>query len=160
MSSKIQNINELFQTIQVLKKMHQTIILTNGCFDLLHIGHVRLLTQAKKIGDILLVAVNSDQSIRQLKGAIRPIIPENERLEMIASLQAVDYVFLFNDLTPVNIIEQIKPDIFIKGSGYSIENLPEYSSVKKYGGKVVTFASLAPFSTSQIIEKIKKQEGH
>lgn len=123
-------------------------VFTNGCFDLLHAGHVRYLQKAKKLGDILIVAVNSDSSVRQIKGAGRPIIPERDRLEILAGLECVDYLILFNELTPKRIIEYIKPDILVKGADYKINEIAGRDSVKI----VKTIPLVKNRSTSGIID--------
>ncbi|MEW6424297.1 MAG: adenylyltransferase/cytidyltransferase family protein [Bacillota bacterium] len=154
MLNKIKQLTELSKIIEKDRNEGKVIVLANGCFDLLHVGHIRLLAKAKELGDILVVAVNSDRTVRCLKGETRPVINQAERLELVASLAVVDYVALFDELVPISIVNTLRPDVFVKGFGYSPEQLPEYSLVLHYGGRVVTFGSLASTSTSGIIQKI------
>jgi len=156
MRSKIQRLKDLKQIVGILKKQGKKIVFTNGCFDLLHIGHVRYLQEAKSLGDILIVAINSDESVRKIKGKGRPITPADERAEILAALECVDYVTIFHETLPNRLIEDLKPDIHVKGGDYSINELPEAKIVKSYGGKVVITNKVKNRSTTKIIEYIKK----
>ena len=127
---------------------------TNGCFDILHSGHVQYITQAKSHGDILVVGLNSDQSVKSLKGSARPINNQTARASVLASLETVDYVVIFEQDTPINLIKKIKPDVHVKGGDYIAEELPEFPIISDYGGKVIIKPFLEGFSTSSIIEKI------
>lgn len=142
---------------EILRKKEMKIVTTNGVFDILHIGHVRYLAAAKKLGDVLFVGINSDASTKMNKGVGRPIIPEQERSEMLDALKPVDYVFIFEDKTPNRWIELIKPDIHVKGTGqdYKIEDCVEKGSVEKHNGKVVLISKTDAKSTTNIIEKIR-----
>ncbi|SDL75099.1 adenylyltransferase/cytidyltransferase family protein [Halarsenatibacter silvermanii] len=131
-----------------------TVGLTNGCFDIIHVGHTRYLTGAKKLADILVVALNSDESVARLKGAGRPIIPLEERMEIISTLEPVDFVTSFQEDTCRRTIELLRPDIYIKGGDYDRSNLPEWETVERIGGKVELLPVTAGRSTSQIIDKI------
>jgi len=155
---KIKDLKELKLLVEELKKQGKVIVLTNGCFDLLHPGHIRYLAEAKHKGDILIVALNSDQSINKLKGKGRPIFSQYDRAEMLSALEMVDYIVIFEELTPDSVIKALKPDIHIKGGDYkSAEELPEYSLVTQYGGEV-KIASFHPgYSTSKIINWIKNE---
>jgi rfaE bifunctional protein nucleotidyltransferase chain/domain len=133
------------------------IVFTNGVFDLLHLGHVRYLKKARQLGDVLIVGVNSDRSVRKIKGNKRPLIPEKERAEIVASLEAVDYVVIFNEETPINLIKKIKPSFQVKGGDYKKKNLPEEKVVKELGGKVVLVEMEKGKSTSSIIKKILRK---
>ena len=150
------NLKEMEKIISRLKKKDKRIVLTNGCFDLLHVGHIRYLEKAKELGDILIVAINSDKSMRTLKGRRRPIVPAGERAEMIAALRCVDYVVIFNDLDPRNLITRLKPDIHAKGGDYSMYDLPEAKMVESIGGKIVILPKVEKKSTSHLIERIRK----
>ncbi|MCD6521695.1 D-glycero-beta-D-manno-heptose 1-phosphate adenylyltransferase [Candidatus Calescamantes bacterium] len=135
------------------------IVFTNGCFDLLHAGHIYLLREAKKEGDILIVALNSDSSVRKIKGTSRPIYPEKERAEILASLEMVDYVVIFEETTPYQIIKELKPHILVKGGDWRINEVVGRDLVESWGGKVKIIPYLSGFSTTHIVEKIKKRDG-
>ena len=133
----------------------KTLVFTNGCYDLIHPGHIRLLQKAKTMGDFLLVGLNGDASIKRLKGEGRPIMPLEARLLLLCSLAMVDGIIVFEEDTPMNIIDILKPDSYVKGIGYSVEELPEISRVTGYGGRVILMESLSHFSTTGIINKIR-----
>lgn len=141
----------LRKEISLLKKR---LVFTNGCFDILHVGHVRYLKRARALGDVLVVAVNSDRSVRRIKGPSRPVIPEMERVEVLAALECVDYVFLFDELTPGKIIETVLPDILVKGSDWDLECIVGRDVVERNGGSVVTIPIVGGASTSRIIQNI------
>jgi len=155
MRSKIKTLTELKQIVDKLKRQGKKIVFTNGCFDLLHIGHVRYLQEAKNLGDVLIVAVNSDDSVKKIKGEGRPIIPAEERSEVIAALGCVDYVVIFHETLPNRVIGTLKPDVHVKGGDYSIDELPEAKIVKSYGGKVIILGKVEGHSTSEIIRRVK-----
>ncbi|HOJ76531.1 MAG TPA: adenylyltransferase/cytidyltransferase family protein [Bacillota bacterium] len=131
------------------------IVLTNGCFDIFHAGHLKTFIEAKKYGDILIVGINSDESVRVLKGETRPIISEHDRSLMIAALKPVDYVTIFNEANACNLIEIIKPHIYVKGGDYKLDSLPEKDSLLRQKVDVKFIPLVAGISTSIIIEKIK-----
>ena len=135
------------------KKPDSKIVATNGCFDILHIGHVRSLQKAKSLGDILLVGLNSDSSVKKLKGNNRPINNEKDRAEILAALSCIDFVSIFNEDTAEKFLEIVKPNIYVKGGEYSVDILPEAKIVKKYGGQIVLVPMLPGLSTTKIIEK-------
>ena len=153
--NKIVSAAELPKIIDALRKDDKKIVFTNGCFDILHLGHIRCLRQAKSLGDILIVGLNNDASVRKLKGEQRPVVPENERLEIIAALECVDYATLFPEPTPENLIRVIKPDVDVKGGDWKIEQIPEASLVESYGGRVVIADYLKDHSTTNLLKKIK-----
>lgn len=156
--SKIKSREKL---ISIAKKLHQQgnkIIMTGGFFDIIHPGHTRYLQKAKNLGDILIVVVNSDGSTRNNKGPKRPINNQEIRLEIIASLESVDYVAIFNELTPKEIIAEIKPSVWIKGGQYKETEIPETLTVKQCGGKVIIIPLEKDFSVSSLIEKIIKEK--
>ena len=132
------------------------IVFTNGCFDLLHVGHLRLLEYARNLGDALIVGLNSDRSVREIKGPERPIVPAAERAEMLAGLAAVDYVVIFDDPTPLNLIKAIIPDVLVKGGDWTPENIVGRAEVEGAGGKVVVLPLAEWYSTTGLIEKIRK----
>lgn len=134
--------------------LHDRVGLTNGCFDLLHVGHVRYLKAAKNRVDILIVAINSDESVRSLKGEGRPVIPLDERMEVVAALESVDFVLSFSDRTCRKVIARLEPDLYIKGGDYDPETLPEWKTVQEIGGQVEFIPVTISRSSSQIIEEI------
>jgi rfaE bifunctional protein nucleotidyltransferase chain/domain len=132
----------------------QKIAFTNGCFDILHVGHVRYLREARKMGDFLILALNSDASVRAIKGNKRPLVPEGERAEIAASLEAVDYVTLFDETTPLKLIEYLRPDCLVKGGDWKEEAVVGGDAVRSWGGKVVLIPEVEGASTTNIVEKI------
>ena len=142
-----------FEDLQSQRK-NKKIIFTNGCFDILHVGHLRYLMSAKNLGDILVIGLNSDGSVKRLKGPTRPVCSEAERTEMLLGLKAVDYVFLFEEDTPLNLIRKIKPDILCKGGDWKKEQIVGSDFVESYGGQVLSLNFEAGHSTTGIIEKI------
>lgn len=152
--NKILSINVLEEKILKAHVEAKTIVFANGCFDLLHVGHVRYLYGAKALGDLLVVAINSDRIVQQLKGSNRPITSENERAEIIAALSCVDYVTIFDTPTVTELLLLLKPDIHAKGTDYTIETVPEREIVKSYGGRVAIVGDPKDHSTSSILEQI------
>ena len=136
------------------KLSDKKVVFTNGCFDIIHVGHVRYLTAAKKFGDVLIVGLNTDESVKKLKGESRPINNELDRAEVLSGLKAVDYVILFGENTAENLIAELKPDIYVKGGDYTLDTLPEAEIVQSYGGHVEIVNLVAGKSTTNIIEKI------
>ena len=128
--------------------------MTNGCFDLLHIGHVRYLQEAKKMGDLLIVALNTDQSTRALKGPQRPIVPEEDRAEILSALACVDFVILFDEPTPLKLIEKILPHVLVKGGDWEPHRIVGAQAVERAGGKVVSIPITPNRSTSNLIQRI------
>ena len=153
-SDKIQNLEPLTRQVNRWKAEGLKVVFTNGCFDIVHLGHIDYLEKARNKGDKLVVGVNTDDSVRRLKGEQRPIITEYPRARMIAAFDFVDAVVLFNDDTPLRLIETLNPDILTKGSDYSIENIVGADFVLSQGGRVETLDLVAGYSTSGIIEKI------
>ncbi len=152
---KIRSRVELATLLDSLQNQGRCIVFTNGCFDLLHPGHVRYLEQARSLGDILVVAVNADQSVRRLKGPRRPILPECDRSEIVAALHCVDYVTVFAEDTPLEVIRQLHPDVLVKGGDWPKEKIVGRQSVEDRGGRVVTIEFEQGFSTTSIIERIQ-----
>jgi len=151
---KIKSREEIKNISENLKKEGRIVVFTNGCFEILHPGHIEILERAKMLGDILIVGINSDESIKKIKGNKKLILDEWARSRIIASLEAVDYVVIFNEETPEKIISEIKPNIHVKGGDYKIEDLPEAKIVESYGGKIKILPLLEGFSTTNIIKKI------
>ena len=156
---KLQNINSLKYIINEQREKGKKIVFTNGCFDLLHVGHLYSLKEAKKHGDLLVVAVNSDKSVKRYKGDERPIINENDRIALLCALEIVDYVILMDDDNPVNIIETIKPDVCIKGEDWKNKKVPEEEIINSYGGKMEYIKLYPEYSTTKVIDKIVKTYG-
>ncbi|MGM0437081.1 MAG: D-glycero-beta-D-manno-heptose 1-phosphate adenylyltransferase [Bacillota bacterium] len=156
MNKKLKDISELKNIVNEYKKENKKVVFTNGCFDLLHIGHIRYLYKAKEFGSILVVALNSDKSVRNLKGKNRPIINEKERAELLSALEMIDYITIFDDLTCKNILKTLKPDIYVKGGDYTRETLPEWPVVADYGGEVKLVNEIKGQSTTSLIKKIAK----
>jgi len=152
---KIISKEELSGLIELLKTNKQKIIFTNGCFDILHPGHVDYLSKAKSLGDCLIVGVNCDDSVKKLKGDTRPINDLNFRMKMLAGLECVDFVIMFEEETPYNLIKAIIPDVLVKGSDYKISEIVGSDIVLDQGGEVKTIDFLDGYSTSIIIDKIK-----
>ena len=136
------------------KREGKKIVFTNGCYDLIHIGHVRCFKEGKGLGDILIVALNSDRSVRTLKGSPRPIVPEAERAEIIAALECVDFVTIFDQDDPLEIISAIKPDILVKGGDWALNTIVGRDIVESYGGQVIALPLVPGVSTTRIIETI------
>lgn len=153
---KVKSVEQLRMLIKRLRKNGKKIVFTNGCFDILHIGHIRYLEKAKKLGNVLIVAVNSDTSVRRIKGKGRPIIPQDERVEILASLECVDYVVIFDEVTPARIIERLQPDVLVKGKDYKDYQIAGAGIVEKNGGRIVRIPLEKGKSTTAIIRKIWK----
>lgn len=154
LSQKVHDRNQLASILQQAKTEGAVVVTTNGCFDVLHLGHLRYLQAARQLGDLLIVAVNSDNSVRQLKGENRPLVPEAERAEMLAGLECVDYVVIFPELTPINLLSELKPNIHVKGGDYKLEQLIERDVVEANGGKVIVGLNVPGKSTTNLIEVI------
>lgn len=153
---KIKSLSGIKKIAAELKAQGKKIVFTNGCFDILHVGHVRYLQKAKKMGDVLIVGLNTDQSVRQIKGKNRPIFPEEERAEILTALEAVDYVVFFNEPDPLRLIEAVKPNILVKGADWDKEKIVGREIVEKAGGKVGRIPLVPGASTTGVIEKIIK----
>jgi rfaE bifunctional protein nucleotidyltransferase chain/domain len=156
MSGKILSTGELLSERERLRAEGKRLVFTNGCFDILHVGHVRYLQAARGLGDALVVAINSDASVREIKGEGRPIMNEDERAEMLASLVAVDYVTVFDESSPRSLIAALLPDVLVKGGDYSLDEIHGREEVEAAGGRVLSLPFVEGASTSSIIEKIRK----
>jgi D-beta-D-heptose 7-phosphate kinase/D-beta-D-heptose 1-phosphate adenosyltransferase len=154
-AEKHKTLKELSDVVGKLEKNGKRIILTNGCFDLLHVGHVMLLTASKQLGDVLIVAIDDDKSVRQLKGAGRPVINENERLRIISALDSVDYVIVFASHELENVIKTVRPAVLTKGSNYGTEAVFGREIVERYGGRVERIPITENISSTRIINNIK-----
>ena len=147
---------KISEIVTSLKAKGKKIVFTNGCFDILHVGHVRYLKEAKALGDILILGLNSDCSVKSLKGLNRPINNESDRAEVLSALKAIDYVVIFDEKTAENIVAEVKPDIYAKGGDYSIDTLPEAKIVAEHGGKTVLLQLVDGKSSTNIINKCKE----
>jgi D-beta-D-heptose 7-phosphate kinase/D-beta-D-heptose 1-phosphate adenosyltransferase len=154
--NKVLALDEAVDRVCKLKQRGKRVVFTNGCFDLLHLGHTRYLAEARALGDVLIVAVNSDRAVRELKGAHRPMVPEEERAEVLAALRAVDYVTIFDDLTPREVIARMLPDVLVKGADWGANEIVGREEVEAAGGQVVSIPVAEGYSTSAIIKKIRE----
>lgn len=156
LDSKIYNIDKLIAEVEKWKQAGEDVVFTNGCFDILHKGHIEVLARSADLGNKLIIGLNSDESIQKIKGEDRPIIDEQSRAILLAALKFVDAVILFSEETPLNLISTLKPDILAKGGDYRIETIIGYEIVQQNGGKVKVIPFVDGFSSTTIIEKIKK----
>ncbi len=154
MKQKIRARKDLVGIIQDHKTKGKRIVFTNGCFDLLHVGHIRYLEEAKTLGDILVVGVNSDRSVKELKGPLRPLLPHDERMEILSGLGCVDYVTLFDEPTPLELITALRPQVLVKGGDWSKEMIVGRDVVEGSGGEVVVIPFVEGASTTRLIETI------
>ena len=153
---KVMPLTSLAETVASLKASGKTIVFTNGCFDILHAGHVTYLAEARRLGDVLIIGLNSDASVRTLKGWSRPIVTQEERATVLAALNAVDYVIVFDEPTPYSLIEAIHPHVLVKGGDWSTESVVGRDIVERDGGRVVIIPYVPNRSTTNIIEKIRE----
>ena len=156
MSARILSLHEAILQFGPEKRNGRRLVFTNGCFDLLHPGHIETLEKARSFGDALLVALNSDRSVREMKGAGRPILPEHERAEILAALECVDGVVIFDKPTPREIIAALLPDVLVKGGDWASDAIVGREEVEAAGGKVISIPVVAGYSTSAILEKIRQ----
>jgi len=154
MKEKIKEKEDLRRAVEDFKREGKRIVFTNGCFDLLHVGHIRYLEKAKTLGDILVVGVNSDRSVKELKGPLRPLLPQEERMEILSGLGCVDYVTLFDEPTPLELITALKPHVLVKGGDWSKETIVGRDVVEGAGGEVVVIPFVEGSSTTRLIETI------
>jgi len=153
--SKIKTLPALKKILAALRKQRKRIVFTNGCFDLLHKGHVEYLKKARQIGDLLVVGLNSDASVRRLKGQRRPLTKQSDRAAVLAALESVDFVTIFNEDTPLRVIKEIRPDVLVKGADWNKNKVVGKDIVDSYGGTVKLVKFLKGYSTTKILEKIK-----
>lgn len=156
MSEKVLPLERAIELVGELKRQGKRVVFTNGCFDVLHPGHTRYLAEARKLGDVLLVALNSDRSVRSLKGPGRPVFPERERAEILAALEAVDYVTIFDELTPQTVIARMLPQVLVKGGDWGLDEIVGRAEVEAAGGRVLSLPMVPGFSTSSMIQKVRK----
>jgi len=153
--AELVNLEKLKDIVEDLKTQGKKIVFANGCFDILHVGHIRYLKAAKGIGDILIVGVNSDVSVKKIKGEHRPIVPDYERVEILSEFPFIDYIVLFDETDVTNILLTIRPDFHAKGTDYTEDSVPERHIVLSYGGQVVICGDKKTHSSTDIIKKIK-----
>ena len=151
------DLNQMDQQRQKYRREAKNVVFTNGCFDILHAGHVRYLIAAKALGDVLIVGLNSDESVRKLKGEGRPVNPAADRAEILAGLRAVDHVIVFGEATAEELVRQLKPDIYVKGGDYSLDSLPEAKIVAGYGGRTILVPMVEGRSTSNVILRLQNE---
>jgi len=155
MKNKIKKIESLKKLVSQLKAKGKKIVFTNGCFDILHFGHIYYLSRAKKKGDILIIAVNSDKSIRKIKGPTRPVQNQKDRTGILSALEFVDFITIFNEANPYSVIKDLKPNVLVKGADWKKKDIIGADIVRKYGGRVCTIKFLPNRSTTRTLSKIK-----
>jgi rfaE bifunctional protein nucleotidyltransferase chain/domain len=155
MPEKILTHEELMNERERLRRAGKKLVFTNGVFDILHVGHVRYLAQAREVGDALVVAINSDASVRELKGEARPLVNQNDRAEVLSALSSVDYVTVFDDISPRSLIAKLLPDVLVKGGDYALDQIHGREEVEAAGGRVISLPFVDGSSTSRIIERMK-----
>src|SRR5688500_590532 len=154
---KILNIGQMLDERERLRAAGARLVFTNGVFDLLHVGHVRYLAQARELGDALVVAINSDRTVRELKGLDRPVFDEDERAEILAALRHVDYVVIFDDISPRTLIGKLLPDVLVKGGDYQLDEIHGREEVEAAGGKVIPLPFVPGASTTSLLERMKRK---
>ena len=157
--AKLRSVPDLRALISSYRREGKTVVFANGCFDLIHVGHIRFLESARSQGDILVVAINSDRSVREIKGDSRPVVPEAERAEVVAALACVDHVFIFDDPTPKQVIDAIVPDVLVKGADWGISDIVGRDTVEKAGGVVLNVPLVEGTSTTDIIRRVLDRFG-
>ncbi|MEG6585052.1 D-glycero-beta-D-manno-heptose 1-phosphate adenylyltransferase [Dendrosporobacter sp. 1207_IL3150] len=157
---KIVNREQLTAIVEDIKAAGKTVVFTNGCFDILHVGHVRYLQAARELGDCLVIGLNSDSSVRGLKGPTRPINNQADRAEVLAALASVDYIIVFDEPTAKNLIANFRPQIYVKGGDYKVEAIPEAEIVSNYGGQTMLVPEVQGRSSTAIITKIIKDKSN
>ena len=153
---KIKTLARMKAIVARLKRQGKKVVFTNGCFDILHVGHVRYLRKAKQRGDVLVIGVNTDRSVKKIKGEKRPVVPEKERAEILSALESVDYIVLFDEPNPLRLIEALRPNVLVKGADWPKSRIVGREIVEKIGGRVVRIPLVAGASSTGVIEKIIK----
>jgi rfaE bifunctional protein nucleotidyltransferase chain/domain len=156
-ASRILDRNRLIARVAIARKHGARIVMANGCFDILHVGHVRYLEGARLLGDVLVVAINADEQVRQLKGEGRPFVPERERAEIIAALRPVDFVTIFPERTVEALLRAIRPDVHAKGTDYTEESVPERDVVRSYGGRVCIVGDPKDHSSTKMVKRVNSE---
>jgi D-glycero-beta-D-manno-heptose 1-phosphate adenylyltransferase len=158
-SRKLKSLEEIKAIVVGARNNRKRVVFTNGCFDLLHRGHVHILREARACGDVLVVGINSDKSVKQIKGPARPVLPESDRCELLGAMEMVDFVILFNEPDPYDLIAAIQPDVLVKGGDWNSEKIIGADLVEEAGGSVVVVPYIKGFSTTEIIERIRNSDG-
>lgn len=158
-SGKLKSLEEIRAIAVSARTNGKKVAFTNGCFDLLHPGHVHVLRAARACADLLIVGINSDQSVKHIKGPTRPVLPESDRCELLGAMEMVDFVVLFNEPDPQNLISAIRPDVLVKGGDWNTDKIIGADIVEEAGGRVVVVPYIKGFSTTEIIERIKNSDG-
>ena len=158
-SEKLKTLEELKAIVVVARNNGKKVAFTNGCFDLLHRGHVHVLREAKACGDLLIVGINSDESVKQIKGPTRPVLPESDRCELLGAMEMVDYVVLFDEPDPHDLISAVRPDVLVKGGDWNTEKIIGADLVEEAGGRVAVVPYIKGFSTTELIERVKNSDG-
>jgi rfaE bifunctional protein nucleotidyltransferase chain/domain len=158
-SGKLKSLEEIKAIVVGARNNGKRVAFTNGCFDLLHRGHVHVLREASACADLLIVGINSDQSVKQIKGPARPVLPESDRCELLGAMEMVDFVVLFNEPDPYHLISAIRPDVLVKGGDWNTEKIIGAGLVEEAGGRVVVVPYIKGFSTTEIIERIRNSDG-
>src|ERR671939_268532 len=156
-AARILERNRLIARVAIARRHGARIVFANGCFDILHVGHVRYLEAARALGDLLVVGINADEQVRRLKGAGRPFVPERERAEVIASLRAVDLVTIFPEPTVEALLRALRPEVHAKGTDYTVETVPELEVVRAYGGRVAIVGDPKDHSSSQMVMQLNRK---
>lgn len=157
MNAPVLDETELTHALAMERASGKTIAFANGCFDVLHVGHIRYLQDASRVADVLVVGVNGDDSVRKLKGEGRPVMPEGERAELISSIRGVSYVTVFREDSPSHLLQTLRPDFQAKGTDYTADSVPEAEIVKAYGGKVVIVGDPKDHSTTAVLQRMKAE---
>jgi rfaE bifunctional protein nucleotidyltransferase chain/domain len=160
MPAEISSVETISRNVREAQQSGKRVVFTNGCFDILHAGHVDLLKRARSLGDVLVVAINTDASVQRMKGSDRPIIPEQERAELLAGLSMVDYVCTFDEDTPFEAIVKVHPDVLVKGADWGINDIVGRTEVDGWGGKVVVLPLIEGKSTTGIVERVLARYGN
>jgi D-beta-D-heptose 7-phosphate kinase/D-beta-D-heptose 1-phosphate adenosyltransferase len=160
MNEKIKTLSEIKQIVALLKDQNKRIVFTNGCFDILHAGHVKYLQEAKNLGDVLIIGLNTDWSVCANKGPSRPLVGEEDRAEVLAALSCVDYIVMFDEFTPERLIEEIIPNILVKGGDYTIDDIKGRKCVETNNGRVIAIPFIPDKSTTNLIKLIIERYGH
>jgi rfaE bifunctional protein nucleotidyltransferase chain/domain len=158
-SGKLKSLGDIQAIVVAARNDGKRVAFTNGCFDLLHRGHVHVLREARACGDVLIVGINSDESVKQIKGPARPVLPESDRCELVGAMEMVDFVVLFNEPDPYILISAIRPDVLVKGGDWNTDKIIGGDLVEEAGGEVVVVPYIKGFSTTEIVERIKNSDG-
>ena len=156
-AARILERNRLIARVAIARRGGARVVFANGCFDLLHVGHVRYLEAAKGLGDLLVVGINSDEQVRRLKGEGRPFVPERERAEVIASLRAVDYVTVFHEPTVAELLHALRPEVHAKGTDYTEESVPERDVIRSFGGRVQIVGDPKDHSSTEMLKNVNRE---